>query len=131
MISDLPVESVNGQQEWEWNEQRSSRNAPADSGGTSDDRPDGSREKRTRARISPHTDRSTDQPRRDVAPEREIDRLKAELERKEEHLQNVIERYERLLSEKDREIAERTRSVPDDETGSTVRTVVERCVFDR
>lgn len=131
MISNLPVESVNGQQEWEWNEQRSSRNAPADSGDTSDGRPEGSRERRTQVRIRSAPDRKTDPPRRDVALEREVDRLEAELERKEELLQDVIEQYERLLSKKDREIAERTRSASDDETGSTVRTMVERCVLDR
>lgn len=130
MISDLPVESVNGQQEWEWNEQRSSRSVPADSSTASGGRPHGSREGRRRVQIGSAADRTTDPPRRDAALEREVDRLEAELERKEDHLQHVIEQYERLLAKKNRELAQRNAS-SDDETHSPIRTVVELCVPDR
>ncbi|WP_418286550.1 hypothetical protein [Halorubrum sp. DTA46] len=119
MISDLPVESVNGQSEWAWNERhstdssprsRSTQRAPARRPGRTDS--DGSLEEQT-------------------AAQQEIRRLEAELDRKEQHLQHVIEQYEQLLEEKNRRIADRERSESESARLSTFRSVLRRYVAGR
>lgn len=117
MIPDLPVESVNGQEEWNWNERQTARTTPDTPGDGTDRRPGG--DSRGDAREYPE------------AARRRADRLESELERKEQELQRVIERYERLLAKKNQQLSDRTRPNADRDRQSTVRDVVARYVGDR
>ncbi len=111
MISELPVESVSGQSEWGWNEQRTARE-PSDP-------PDGG------AGCRPTGTRSGPSDRTGVS-RREVERLEAELEQKEQQLRHVTERYELLLAEKNRQLADRDDPGSERDQESTLRSVISR-----
>jgi len=114
MLSELPVESVNGQSEWDWNERRAAGEAsqPPDRG--ADRRSGRSGEDGSPGRAGPSR--------------RDVERLEAELERKDQQLRRVTEQYERLLAEKNRQLS--GRDTPNDERKrrSALRSVVSRYV---
>lgn len=111
MISELPVESVNGQSEWDWNERRTVREPPH----SADDSP-GRRSIETR---SDHAERTG-------VLRREVERLEAELEQKEQQLRHVTEQYELLLAEKNRQLADRDDPGSERDQESTLRSVISR-----
>ncbi|KDS90708.1 hypothetical protein FK85_11115 [Halorubrum saccharovorum] len=120
MISDLPVESVNGQEEWNWNEQQAARTAPNASISSADRRPDGTE------RAAP--------PERTVAAQREVRRLEAEvgaleseLEQTEQRLEHVIEQYERVLTRKNQQLDEQEEPASG-RSSRTVRSVLSRWI---
>ncbi|WP_128905765.1 hypothetical protein [Halorubrum amylolyticum] len=120
MISDLPVESVNGQEEWNWNERQADRTPPNAPGGDAD------------RRRADGTDRPVP-PDRTVAARREVRRLEAEigaleseLEQTEQRLEHVIERYERVLAKKNQQLAEQEQSSARSPPRVAVRSVFSR-----
>jgi len=121
MISDLPVESVNGQDEWNWNERRADRTTPSASGGDADRRPTGTER-------SAHPDRTVDAHREIRRLEVEIGALEAELEQTEKRLKHVTERYERLLARKNQQLAEQTESTVQHSPRVTLRAVLSRLI---
>jgi len=117
MISELPIESVHGRSEWNWNERRAARE-------TSRAPDSGTDRRRKRCDKGGSSDRA-------AATRREIERLEAELERKEQQLRRVTERYELLLEEKNKQLAKRDGSECERKPRSTVRSVVVRYVSGR
>ncbi|GAA0513586.1 hypothetical protein GCM10008992_11710 [Halorubrum aquaticum] len=120
MISDLPVASVHGRDDWNRNQrdgpQTPSGSPPALRSESSDRE---NRRNRPPTRREDPSDRAADQPAGepstpDGTEVREVERLEAELERKEQRLQHVIGQYERLLTEKNRRLTEEDRSDPAD-----------------
>jgi len=109
MISQLPVETMNGRSEWDWNDRQVSRGSSDPSDGTDKD----------------------DSSEAAVAPRHEVQQLETELERKEQQLRNVTEQYELLLEEKNRQLADRNESRSERELRSTFRSVISRYVTDR
>jgi len=119
MISDLPVERVNGQEDWSWNDQRAARttpNAPGDDGDRAID----------------DTERTVP-PGRTVAAQREVRRLEAEvgaleteLQQTEQRLERVIERYERVLAKKNQQLAEQETADERRLPGTAIRSILSR-----
>lgn len=114
MLSELPVESVNGQSEWDWNERRAVGEASQPPGRSADRRSGGSGDGGSPDRAAPSR--------------RDVERLEAELERKEQQLRRVTEQYERLLAEKNRRLADRDASEGERERLSALRSVIARYV---
>lgn len=112
MTLDRPVGSISGQQEWEWNRWQAERRSGASG-------PTPAPERRSEARRRERRER-------DLAAQREIAALEAELERRDRHLQDVIDHYEALLKEKNRQLRGRERSDQRTEKEPTVlsRTAV-------
>jgi hypothetical protein len=117
MIPDLPVERVNGQEEWNWNERQTARTTPDAPGDATNRRPGGN----SRDGAREHS----------VTARRRIKQLESKLERKEQERQRVIEQYERLLAKKNQQLAERARSNTERERRVTVRAVLSRYVDGR
>lgn len=117
MISKLPLESMDGHSEWDWNEQRAYRKPLNSAGCAADHRPGG-------------IDRN-DSSEEAVTSRREVEKLEAELERKEQQLQHVTEQYELLLDEKNRQLADRSGSGAEGKLRSTFCSVISRYVTDR
>ena len=116
MISELPVESVNGQSEWDWNERRTARkpsNPP--------DRSVNSHSARTRGGPADRTRVSR----------REVERLEAELEQKEQQLRHVTEQYELLLAEKNRQLTARDDSGSESDLEAALRSIISRYLVGR
>jgi len=122
MISDLPVESVNGQEDWSWNEQRAARTTPNAPGDDADREIDD-----TEHAVPPERTAAAQREVRQL--EAEVGALETELEQTEKRLERIIERYERVLAKKNQQLAEQETSDERRSPGTAIRSVLSRWLF--
>lgn len=117
MMSELPVESVNGQSEWDWNEQQTAQKIS--------DSPSGAAGYRS---AGPDRDTTAD---RAIRTRREVERLKLELEQKDQQLRHLTDQYELLLAEKNQQLADQNKSESGEKRQPTLRSTLSRLVIGR
>ncbi len=105
MSTNIPTESVTGQQGWEWNRMQADRRAQG----------------RSANRSTAHAgELARTGGRRGDKASTDLEELRSELERKEQRLRYVITHYEQLLTEKNRQLENRRETESEDSGLATI-----------